>query len=424
MDTAFDTAASAIRFGHGITGEVGMDLADLGARRVLVVTDPWVARLRPARTVLQSLEEHGLEATTYEGVSVEPTDASFRDAIAFANQHPFDAIVAVGGGSTIDTAKAINLYTTFPPVDFYDYVNAPVGKATPVPGPLKPLIAIPTTAGTGSETTGVCIFDDTSRHVKTGISSRRLKPTLGILDPDNTRTMPAMVATASGLDVLCHAVESYTAIAFTQRPRPDRPSNRPAYQGANPLSDVWSLEALRLIARSFVRAVEHPEDDEARAEMMLAASYAGMGFGTAGVHLPHAMSYPVSGGVRGFTVAGYPEAHALIPHGLSVILNAPAAFRFTAASGPERHLACAAALGADVTGAASGDAGTILVDRLIWFMQRLGVPNGLQAIGYSRADVPALVQGTSLQRRLTTMSPRQASDDDLARMFSESMSIW
>jgi hydroxyacid-oxoacid transhydrogenase len=421
VDTAFETTASAIRFGRAITREVGMDLADMGAKRVLVVCDPSAATA--VETTIESLKANAVPHVVYDAVAIEPTDRSFRAAIDFGQRSGFDALVALGGGSTIDTAKAINLYVTCPPSDFYDYVNLPVGKAVPIPAPLKPLIAIPTTAGTGSETTGVCIFDDTTLHVKTGISGRRLKPTLGILDPDNTRSMPAMVATACGFDVLCHAVESFTTIAYTRRPRPERPSMRPAYQGANPLSDVWALEALRLIERSFVRAVENPGDDEARADMMLAASYAGMGFGTAGVHLPHAMSYPVSGHVREFHAEGYPPDRPLVPHGLSVILNAPAAFRFTASSTPERHLEAARMLGADVSRASPGDAGAVLAARIVWFMRRLGLPTGLAAIGYSTADIPELVAGTLLQRRLTTMSPREATREDLARMFEESMVI-
>ncbi len=302
---AFEMAASNVRFGAGVTREVGQDLVDLGVRRALVVTDPVVARLPPMQVVLESLAAAGVEAVVYDRVRVEPTDTSFHDAIAFANEHAIDGIVAVGGGSVIDTAKAVNLYTTYPPADFLDYVNAPIGKALPVPGPLKPLIAIPTTAGTGSETTGVSIFDLTTMHAKTGIASRRLKPTLGLLDPDNTRTMPAAVAASSGLDILSHAIESFTAVPYTARPRPDRPAVRPAYQGSNPISDVWSLQALRMVARSLVRAVDDPENDDARAEMILAASYAGVGFGNAGVHLPHGMSYPVSGHVRDYRAPGY-----------------------------------------------------------------------------------------------------------------------
>src|SRR5262245_57395624 len=277
-----------------------MDLADLGARRVMVLTDPHLSTFAPVETALESLEHAGVSFALYDRVRVEPSDQSFHDAIAFGKQEPFDAYLAVGGGSTMDTAKAVNLYVTYPPEDFFDYVNPPLGKGLPVPGPLKPLIAIPTTAGTGSETTGVSIFDVTHLHAKTGIANRRLKPTLGLLDPDNTRSMPASVAASTGLDILSHAVESYTAMPYTDRPRPERPALRPAYQGSNPISDIWSLQSLRMVAAYLVRAVEDPGDDEARAQMLLAAAYAGVGFGNAGVHLPHGMSYPVSGNVRSY----------------------------------------------------------------------------------------------------------------------------
>ncbi len=421
---AFEMVASTVRFGAGVTREVGQDLADLGVRRALVVTDPVIATLPPMQTVRKALDAAGIASVVYDRVRVEPTDVSFHEAIAFAANHDFDGIVAVGGGSVIDTAKAVNLYTTYPPADFLDYVNAPIGRAQPVPGPLKPLIAIPTTAGTGSETTGVTIFDLTGMHAKTGIASRRLKPTLGLLDPDNTRTMPPAVAASSGLDILSHAIESFTALPYTARPRPERPALRPAYQGANPTSDVWSLQALRMVARSLVVAVEDPENDQARADMILAASYAGVGFGNAGVHLPHGMSYPVSGHVRDYRAPGYSVDHAIVPHGMSVILNAPAVFRFTASASPARHLQAAEALGVDVSTVREADAGRVLADRITWFMERLKVPNGLKAVGYSTADIPALVEGTLPQHRVTKLSPRPASPDDLAALFEAAMSAW
>ncbi len=423
-DIAFEMAVSSVRFGVGVTREVGMDLADTGAKLVLVVTDPVVAQLAPVRTVLDSLDHNGVAHALYDRVRVEPSDESFLDAIAFGNTRPFDAIVAVGGGSTIDTAKAVNLYTTYPPADFLDYVNPPIGKGLPVPGPLKPLFAIPTTAGTGSETTGVTIFDLKRMRAKTGIANRRLKPTLGYLDPENTRTMPPQVAASTGLDILSHAIESFTAMPFTERPLPERPIFRPAYQGSNPISDIWSMQALRMVAQFLVRAVEDPSDDEARANMLLASSYAGVGFGNAGVHLPHGMSYPVSGNVKEYRAPGYVTDHPLVPHGFSVILNAPAVFRFTASAAPARHLQAAEALGVDVSRARAEDAGTILADRLTWFMQRLQTPNGLGAIGYSSSDIPALVEGTLPQHRVTKLSPRPAGPDELAALFEDAMVGW
>jgi hydroxyacid-oxoacid transhydrogenase len=423
-DIAFEMAVSNVRFGVGVTREIGMDLADLGSRLAIVVTDPAIEKLPPARTVFESLERSRVPFVVYDRVRIEPTEDSFLDAIAFAREHPFDALVAVGGGSTIDTAKAVNLYTTYPPSDFLDYVNPPIGKGLPVPGPLKTLMAVPTTAGTGSETTGVAIFDLKRMQAKTGIASRRLKPTLGYLDPQNTRTAPPQVAASTGLDILCHAVESFTALPFTERPLPARPLLRPAYQGSNPISDIWALQALRMVARFLVRAFDDASDEEARASMVLAASYAGVGFGNAGVHLPHGMSYPVSGMVRDYRPPGYDSDHALVPHGVSVILNAPAVFRFTASANPERHLQAAEALGVDVSHANAADAGKILADRITWFMQRLRIPNGLRAIGYSSSDIPALVDGTLPQHRVTKLSPRPAGPDELGALFEDALAAW
>ncbi len=423
-DTAFEMAVSSVRFGVGVTREVGMDLKEMGVRSVLVLTDPLLAGLPPVRTVLESLEQSGVSFALYDRVRIEPTDESFLDAIGFARAGSYDAYVAVGGGSTIDTAKAVNLYTTCPPADFLDYVNPPIGKGLPVPGPLKPLMAVPTTAGTGSETTGVAIFDLKRMHAKTGVANRRLKPTLGYLDPENTRTMPPQVAASTGLDILSHALESYTAMPFTDRPRPERPALRPAYQGSNPISDVWSLQALRMVTQFLVRAVDDPSDDEARANMLLAASYAGVGFGNAGVHLPHGMSYPVSGHVKSYRMPGYAIDYPLVPHGVSVILNAPAVFRFTASANPLRHLQAAEALGADVSGTKPEDAGKILADRITWYMQRLNVPNGLKAIGYVLSDIPALVEGTLPQHRVTKLSPRPAGPAELSALFEDAMVAW
>lgn len=420
---AFELATSAIRFGAGATRECGADLSELGARHVLVFTDPTLRNLSPVANVLESLHAEGVASTLFDRVRVEPSSDSIDEAIRFAQANPYDAIVAVGGGSTIDTAKIANLFVCWP-ADFLDYVNQPVGKGKPVPGPVKPLIAIPTTAGTGSETTGTAIFDYKPLHAKTGIAHRRLKPMLGIVDPDNTASLPPAVAASSGLDVLCHAIESYTAIPFTSRPRPERPVLRPAYQGSNPISDLWSLEALRLTATYLRRAVADTSDLEARSSMLLASSYAGIGFGNAGVHLPHGMSYPVSGLNRQWTAPGYAADHPLVPHGISVILNAPAVFRFTACANPERHLKAAQVLGANIDEAKPADAGAILSDQLVGIIRDLKLPNGLRALGYTSSDIPALVEGTLPQHRVTKLSPRAASPDDLARLFGDSMVLW
>lgn len=422
-DIAFQMTTSNIHYGAGVTCEIGMDLADMGVKNVMVLTDAHLVKSESAATVLQGLNDEKVGYAMFDKVHVEPTDESFKEAIEFARQGQFDGFVAVGGGSTIDTAKAANLYTTYP-ADFLEYVNAPIGKGSPIPGQLKPLIAVPTTAGTGSETTGVAIFDLLEMHAKTGIAHPHLKPTIGLIDPNNTKTLPRQVAAATGLDVLTHAVESYTAKPYNQHPRPSRPNLRPTYQGSNPISDIWSLQALKMVAEFLPRAVENPDDDEARGMMMLAASYAGIGFGNAGVHLAHGMSYPVSGMVKDYKPEGYKVNYPIIPHGISVVLNAPAVFRFTGPAWPQRHLIAAEALGVDISGARPEDAGRILADRIIEFMQRLGIPNGLCAVGYTKEDIPALAKGTLPQHRVTKLSPKEATEEDLHKLFEDAMKYW
>src|SRR5580704_11809764 len=422
-DTAFQFSAANIRFGAGITREVGDDLIDLAARRTMVVIDPVLRNSSTGETVLASLKAARIDFAVFDDVVVEPTDASFQEAAAAARAGNFDSFVAVGGGSTIDTAKAANLYSTHA-ADFFDFVNAPIGRGLPIPSPLKPLIAIPTTAGTGSETTGVAIFDFVAQRAKTGIAHRYLKPTLGIVDSDNTRTQPPAVAASAGLDVLSHALESYTAIPYTSRPRPARPLERPAYQGCNPVSDLWSLRALELVDEYLERAVSDPSDTEARSQMLLASAIAGLGFGNAGVHLPHGMSYPVAGMVKDYRPPGYHVDHPLVPHGMSVILHTPAVVRFTASACPERHLRAAHALGADIAGLAPESAGDVLAARVIHFMRAVDMPNGLNAVGYTEADIPALVEGTLPQHRVTKLSPRPAGPEELAELFRASMRLW
>ena len=422
-ESAFTLDTSSIKYGPGVTREVGFDMKKLGAARVMVVTDPRLADGEPVAVALEALRAEGIDAVLYDQVRVEPTDTSFLHAIEFASEGKFDGYLSVGGGSTIDTAKAANLYATYP-ADFLDYVNPPIGKGVPVPGALRPHIAVPTTAGTGSETTGVAICDLTEMHVKTGIAHRALRPQIGVLDPHNTRTLPQMAAASTGLDVLSHALESLTALPYDSRFAPESPEMRPAYQGANPISDIWSTKAIEMVSANIVRAIQDTEDDEARSAMLLAAAYAGIGFGNAGVHLPHGMSYPVSGMVRSYRPPGYPPDHPIIPHGMAVILNAPAVFRFTASTNPAKHLYAAQLMGVDTSDAAEEDAGKLLAGAVISLMQKTGVPNGLSAIGFKEEDIPALVEGTLPQHRVTKLSPRPADAQDLEALFRDAMRYW
>jgi len=423
LETVIRVSSSNIKYGFGATKELGADMKDLRANKVMVVTDRNLAEKEVVKVVIKSLEDEGIETVLYRDTRIEPTDISMMEAIYFATSGKFDGFVAVGGGSSMDTAKTANLYSTYP-ADLFTYVNAPIGKGTPVPGPVKPLICVPTTAGTGSETTGVAIFDIIQMHAKTGIAHPGLRPVLGIVDPNNTRTLPPMVAACSGFDILVHAVESYTALPFNQRPAPDHPRLRPAYQGSNPISDVWAKKAIEMASKNIIRVVQNSADDEARGQMMIAATMAGIGFGSAGVHLPHGMSYPVSGMARDYIPEGYPTDYPIIPHGMSVVLNAPAVFRFTAQADPERHLEAARLMGMDVSKAKKKDAGEILASAFINLMKKTGMPNGLSAVGYTSKDVDKMVEGTLPQRRVLNIAPRPVTADDLKALFLESMTCW
>eukprot|EP00160_Parvularia_atlantis_P015685 Unigene4613_Nuclearia_a/m.14085 Unigene4613_Nuclearia_a/g.14085 ORF Unigene4613_Nuclearia_a/g.14085 Unigene4613_Nuclearia_a/m.14085 type:complete len:468 (+) Unigene4613_Nuclearia_a:76-1479(+) len=420
-DYAFEMASSSVRYGPGVTREVGMDLRNLRAQHVLVMTDVVMSKLTPTRVVLEALDAAGVRFTLYDRVRVEPSDASFKEAIALARAHHFDAYVAVGGGSVMDTCKAANLYACYPDADFLDFINAPIGKGRAVDRPLKPLIAVPTTAGTGSETTGTAIFDFKEIKAKTGITSRAIKPHLGVIDPLNARTMPAQVRLASGLDVLCHAIESYTALPYHHRtPRPANPIDRPGYQGSNPISDIWSLQALRMCIEALPRSVLDM-DEQANDDMLLAATYAGVGFGNAGVHLCHGLSYPISGNNRAYRHKGYQVDHPLVPHGISVAITAPAVFRATAPADPERHLHVASMFGVDTSRVKAEDAGLILSDALRVFLKKLGVPDGISALGYSAADIPDLVKGALPQQRVLKLSPTAATADALSAILEQSL---
>lgn len=418
-ETVFEVEAPRVKYGRGALRETGTEAAALGLRRVALFTDHRVRQLEIFATVSASLRAAGVDAEVYDAVLIEPTDVSLREAASFATAGRFDGYVSLGGGSVIDTAKAANLYATHP-AGFMEYVNAPVGAGKPVPGPLAPHIACPTTAGTGSECTGIAIFDLLSLEAKTGIASKRLRPVLGIVDPDCTRTLPAEVVACSGFDVLSHALESYTARPYTARAAP-APGQRPMSQGANPYSDVACAEALRILGAHLVRAVRDPSDDEARERMMYASTLAGIGFGNAGVHAPHGMAYAVAGLVRDFHAAGYPGDGPIVPHGMSVIVNAPAVFRFTGAANPARHLEAARLLGADPGGAGDADAGEALAQALIALMKATDMPLGLRPLGYGEDDLDALTAGAHAQQRLLTNAPRPVDRVVLRELFERAL---
>ncbi len=422
-EQVFSADVTRIRYGCGVLEELGQEARALGIRQAAVYTDSRVASLPLFGQALDALRREGIEAVVYDEVRVEPTDLSFKDAAAFARSSAFDGFISIGGGSVIDTAKAANLYSTFPG-EFMDYVNAPIGKGQAVPGALRPHLACPTTAGTGSESTGIAVFDLLEMKSKTGISSRAMLPDRGIVDPRWTESLPATVMAATGFDAISHALEALTAKPFTSRPRPDAISGRPMPQGANPFSDILCREALRQAGQYLVRAVNDAADHEARYAMMYSATLAGVGFGNAGCHLPHAMSYPVSGRVQDFFPDGYPGDEPICPHGMSVIVNAPAAYRFTGAGCPDRHIEGAQLLGADTHDAPPAEAGAVLAQHIEQMMRATAVPNGIGGVGFTEDAVDGLAKAATVQQRLLLVAPVPVEETDLKTLYREALSYW
>jgi alcohol dehydrogenase class IV len=421
-ETIFTWGAPPLKFGAGAADEIGFEMSQYNVKRVLILTEPGIVAGGAPHRIADNLERYGITAEVFDGVHVEPTDDSMEKAVGYARgQGPWDGFIAVGGGSSIDTAKAVNLLTTAGG-ELLDYVNKPVGGAKPPSGPLKPLIAVPTTAGTGSESTAMCILDILSMRVKTGISHWRLRPTMAVIDPLLTMTLPPEVTAASGMDIVCHAVESYTAKWYTDFDR-KAPESRVTYCGSNPVSDLWCERSMQLLATSFRRAFRDGATDvSARSDMMMAASFAGMGFGNAGVHIPHANAYPIAGMVKDYHPDGYPSDEPMVPHGQSVSLTAPEAFRFSFESAPDRHLRAASLLAPDKE--KLNDPSEQLPSVLVDLMRDVGIPNGIGGVGYSEEDVADLVPGTMKQTRLLDTCPRPVSEEDIAGILTRSIENW
>ena len=419
-ETIITLELAQLRYGPGAVDDVGYELGRLGTRSVFLVADPTLRGFGVTERVIGLIEAAGIEVTLFEDIHVEPTTELLARAAAVATEADVDGFVALGGGSTIDTAKVANLIKRHGG-EVMDYVNPPVGGGRKPPSALFPLVAIPTTSGSGSEATTVAVLDIPDLKIKSGISHRFMRPTVAVVDPELARTTPAGVTASAGLDVICHAAESYTNRPFDSRPKPKTPDERPPYQGSNPIADIWSMKALEFGGRFLERAVKDGEDVEARGTMMLGATMAGIGFGTAGVHIPHACAYPIAGLKHTYHAPGYSRNHAFVPHGYSVIVTAPAAFRFTYEANPAKHLEAARLL----TGGELEEPGPeSLPKALIALMKAVGAPKGIADLGYGEEDIPALVEGALKQQRLLSLSPRPTEAADLERIFRASMANW
>lgn len=408
-ETVFTFEAPPVVFGEGAAAEIDFHVARLGVTRALLVCDPFVTASGLAERLIGALAGRGIACEVFDRIAGEPGEESARDAIAAAQGGGYDGFIGVGGGSALDTAKLCALFATHGG-ELLDYVNKPIGEGKQVPGPVLPLVAVPTTSGTGSEVTSVIVLDFPRLGVKTGISHRYLRPRVAIVDPELSLSCPRGVTAASGLDALAHALEAYTARPFGAKER-GGPDTRPPYNGAGPLTEALCAQAIELVGRSLRRAVADGSDLEARREMALAATVAGIGFGNAGVHVPHALAYPIASLKHAWTPPGYPAGGAFVPHGLAVAVTSPAAYRLLADAAPERCRQAARLL----------DGTDDLAAAFARLMSDVGAPSTLTELGYDAGDVGAIVEGALKQQRLLVIAPRDVTSADLETVVRASL---
>jgi len=406
-DSVWDFGVTRAKFGIGAADEVGYDAKALGMKKVLLVTDSIIMKTGIVDRVLRSLEEQKIEVHVWDQAEPEPSLGSMLKCIEYAKKVEPDGFISVGGGSVMDTAKVTDLIITHGG-EVLEYVAPPTGGGKHPPGPLKPHIAIPTTSGTGSETSPAAVISLPEKKIKVGVSHIFLRPTLAVLDPRMTVTCPPRVTASAGMDALSHAIGSYTTRRFNQKPRPRTPPERPAYGGGTPLTDLFASEAIKLVGKYLRRAVYHGIDIEARAGMQLASFYAAVAFTNTGVLPDHAMAYPVGG-----------QYHT--PHGLTVAVLLPAVMEFCLPSSYERFAKIAEFLGEDVQGLSVVEAAYRSVEAVKRLEKDIGIPNGLEALGVKEEDIPRLAKDTLKIQRLLAGSPRPVTEEDLVKIFKAAM---
>jgi len=380
--------------GEGVAQNLPRVVAELGSR-VLIVTDrvlvgqPRVAELVAA--VREELDTVGVFADATPDVPLTDVDL----AVSAAEEVDADVLLAIGGGTVIDLAKIVGVIRRHGgvPRDYY-------GESK-VPGPTMPVVAVPTTSGTGSELTPVSVLTDPDRQLKVGVSSVHLVPDFALIDPELTYTCPATVTAHSGIDAFCHAVESYTA-----RPRVHGPRDlvEQVFLGRNPVTDHHALLAAKHIARSLRRAVRDGHDTSARADMSYGSMLAGIAFSHAGTAAPHALQYPIGAATH-------------TPHGLGVGLLLPYALTAARHSISDRLATLAGACGLDVSDASEADAADVFLTWLVELLADIGIPATLAEIGVERADLPRFAEMASGVTRLLQNHPGPTDTGSLAAIL-------
>lgn len=371
---------SFVHFGAGVAGKLGAIASGMGAKKVFVVYDKGVKAAGIVDGLLASLNAAGIATEEFDGVQPNPTDVLVEEAATLARAASVDAVVAIGGGSAIDVAKAINILLSNPsPISRYEGINA-------VSIPCKPLIAIPTTAGTASEVTAFSVVTDTMRTKKMVIGGQFVGATLALADPLLTVGMPPQITAATGMDALTHAIEAYVSKA------------------AMVPTDVMALKAIELISQNLAQAFAHGTDIEARSGMLLGSMLAGFAFNSAVLGLTHSIAHPLG-------------AHCHLPHGIANAIGLPFVMEFNALVVPERFRDIAVAMGIDVAGMSDVEAAQSAVVKVKGLNKVLGIPT-LSACGVGRDMFDRLAED-ALQEAATFFNPREASKEDVLAILEQ-----
>lgn len=370
-----------VRVGPGAASSCAADCATAGARSVLAVTSPEIAHL--CEPLAAGLRDKGIVLTVWGDVRGEPTRADLASAIAAARGCAADFVVGLGGGSAMDVAKLVAALA-----DGRQAFDAVVGTGL-LPGRGLALACIPTTAGTGSETTPIAIIEDEEAQLKKGVVSEHLVPDFAYLDPELTVSMPAAVTAATGIDALTHCIEAY------------------ANRCAHPMVDAWALEGIRLIAANLETAWSRPDDLAAREAMLRASHLGGMCLGPVNTAAVHALAYPLGG-----------EFH--VAHGVANSLLLPHVLRFNIGAAPKRYAEVARALGVGMSGSDEtvATAGIEEVERL---SAAIGIERRLSAFGISSNALPGMAAAAMTVQRLLVRNPRAVTEADALRIYEAAL---
>ena len=388
-------APTRVVAGRGLIEGVGFEFAKEGAKRVLIVTDEVIQDTGLIDKVRAGVEDGGLEvAGVYDGVPQDSDSAVVKAAAELAHEQQANAILAVGGGSVMDTAKAADVIFTHgaEPREWEGYFGLPredEGLGRPLE--LAPLACIPTTAGTGSEVSFAAVIKDRDEHVKFQIADFPMYPRLAVLDPEATRTLPPSIAAATGMDAMTHAIEGHVSAEW------------------NPHASAYALQALRLIRGNLEQAVSHPEDETARGNMLVAANLAIMPTASAAIGITHSLSHPCG-------------AHYGVPHGVANAINLPWVIEFNAAGGEpiaDRYREINELFGLEVGGPPE-QVGQVLADHVRELVRSLGLPTRLSEVGVPEEGIAKLVEGAEGDG-CTLVNPRMPSTEDFEELYRRAL---